>query len=294
MSLFNFKRKELTPEEAERRKKRAVVRYFTIVTSKFAKLVLLNLIYFACLIPLLFGIFTFACSTFQISPELIQKIPFLHVPVYLTSVVYTFCAPLAVILFLVSFLAYGPLTAGLTFCVRNLATERHFWISDMFSRAKSNLKQGIAIGLIDMLVLFSAMMYITLDLSTVSGGSLAFYSVLRIAAIAIAVVYFVARFYTYTIMVTVELPVKHIYRNAFLFCLPGFFRNIVALFLSFVILYSFTSTPKIDIILISTLLFSLARFSVVFATYKVIDQYLIKPAEKKDEEPESTNSEITE
>ncbi len=285
MALFNFKRKDVTPEN-DNRKKRAIVRYFEILISKFSKLVLLNLAYFACLIPMICGVILLICGIFEVSPEMVETFYFLHLIVWISSKVVSFSAPLAIILFLASLIVYGPLTAGLTYCARNIATGRHIWISDLFTRAKRNFKQGIALGVIDIVLMFSLVMYAAADLSAVQGGMLLFYQIMRIAAFVIALIYFVARFYTYSIAVTFELSIKDIFKNSLIFCVLGFFKNLLAILICFIAVFSFISTPKIDIVLIGTLLFSLCRYSVLFSTYPIIDEYMLKPTQKPEEESE--------
>ena len=281
MSLFNLKRKDVTPD-TDKREKRAFVRYFEILIANFMKVVLVNLIYFACLLPLLCGLTTFVCGFLGLSAAAVESFFFVHLFVWLTSVVTSFSWVIALLLFVASLIAYGPLTAGLTFCMRNIATGRHIWISDLFSRAKSNLKQGIALGLIDVLVVLSFVFYISSDLSVLQGGGLIFYRVLKILAIAISVIYVVIRFYSYTIAVTFELPIKDIFKNCGIFIVLGFFKNILALLVCFLIIFGFISTPKIDIILIGSLMFALMRYSVIFCTYSVIDEYMIKPNEREE------------
>lgn len=280
MSFFNFKRKSVTPE-TDNRQKRGIVRYFEIVFTRFSKLVLLNLVYVLCIFPALCGLVTMIAGLLN-NAEVIENMYFLKFFFLITERVTTFFSPLAIGLFIVSALAYGPLTAGLTYCVRNLVTGRHVWISDLFSRAKSNLKQGLALGIIDIFVLFSLLLYISADLSALQGSTLVMYKVLKVVSVLISIIYLWVRFYTYSIAVTFELPLRDIFKNAFIFLVLGFFKNILALVVVFVIFTSFISTGVIDIILIGVLLFAIARFSAVFCTYPIIDKYMLKVNEKQE------------
>ena len=280
MSFFNFKRKSVTPEN-DNREKRAIVRYFEIVFTKFSKLVLLNLICFLCALPLLCGIVMMICASFDLT-KYIESIYFMEFLFKLAAKVMSFSMPVALILFFASLLAYGPLMAGLTFCVRNLATGRHIWISDLFSKAKSNLKQGIALGIIDIVVAFSMFLYFTANISAMQGGAVMMYKVLRIVSVIVTLLYIAIRFYTYSMAVTFELPIRDLFKNAFIFLVLGFFKNIIAFVACGFILISFVSTPKIDIVLIATIVLSLARFTAVFTTYPIIDKYMLKVAEKED------------
>jgi len=283
MAFFNFRKNPVTPEN-DNRKKRGFVRYFEIVFTKFTKFVLLNLIYFACMLPLICGAVTLLCGSFDISRFLeAGAFYFIKFLLKISLTVMGFSMPLALVLFFASLVAYGPLTAGLTFCVRNLATGRHIWISDLFSKAKSNFKQGLALGIIDAVVFFSLFLYITADVSAVQGGSASLYSVLKIVSLVVTLLYLAVRFYTYSMVVTFELPLRDIFKNAFIFLVLGFFKNIIAFVVCGFILTSFISTPKIDIVLIAAIMLSLSRFSAVFITYPIIDKYMLKVKEKEED-----------
>ncbi len=284
MAFFNFNRKSVTPE-TDNRQKRGIVKYFEIVFTKFSKLVLLNLIYVICLFPALCGLITMIGGLIN-NPEIVDQMYFLKFFYIITDRVVRFSPPLAIGLFIISALAYGPLTAGLTYCVRNLVTGRHIWISDLFSRAKSNLKQGLALGIIDIFVLFSMLLYVSADLSALQGTTLVMYKILKIVSIIISIIYVWVRFYTYAIAVTFELPLRDIFKNAFIFLVLGFFRNILAFVVSFVIVTSFVTVQIIDIILMGVLMFAIARFSAVFCTYPIIDKYMLKVKEKQDSNEE--------
>lgn len=284
MAFFNFKRKSVTPE-TDNRQKRGIVRYFEIVFTKFSKFVLLNLVYVLCLFPALCGVVTIIGGLID-NPEIINQMYFLKFFYVITDRVTSFFPPLAIGLFVLSAFFYGPLTAGLTYCVRNLATGRHIWISDLFSRAKSNFKQGLALGIIDILVFFSLLLYISADLSALQGSLLIMYRVLKIASLIISVLYVWVRFYTYSIAVTFELPLRDIFKNSFIFLVLGFFRNILAFVVAFVIITSFVSTRVIDIILIAVLMFTLARFSAIFCTYPIIDKYMLQVKQKEESNEE--------
>ncbi len=265
--------------------KRAFFKYIELFTSRFSKLILLNLAYFVCILPLFCGVIYFLCTMYQIPPELLKPFFLVHLVLYVISYI---PGPVALILFLASALAYGPLTAGLTHAVKCIVTEKHIWVSDIFSRAKSNLKQGMFFGILDLAIFFSFLFYTSADLSTLIGGAEIFYKTARILIIIISIIYFMIRFYSYTIAVSFELSVKDIIKNCLIFCVLGFFRNILAIICVFLIVFSFTSTPRIDVVLTAVLLFSLCRFTAVFITYPTVEKYMIKLPNKKAKKEKQT------
>ena len=207
MQLFNSK------NDSQQKEKRAVFKYFEIIFSKASKLIQLNLIYFACILPIFCGALYFACIIFDVSAELIEQFYFLHLSVWLTA---NIPFPVFVILLMVSLILYGPFTAGFTYCIRNIATEKHFWISDFFEQAKKNFKQGIVFGIIDMVVFFSCLMYLAANTSGLEGTQLVVMRITQIFSLIITVLYIWVRFYSYTISVTFELKISDIFKNCFI------------------------------------------------------------------------------
>ncbi len=277
MSIFNRNKTERSVGNDEG-KKRAIFRYFEILYRNFSKIVPLNFFYFLCILPLFVGVISAVCVLMGVSVETIESMFFVHLSVWITTAI---PRPVFIVLFVLSLIAYGPLTAGLTHCVMNLVSGKHVFITDLFVRAKKNLKQGIAFGLLDMFVLFSVLLYISSNPAAASGGTFYFYQIAKIVAIIVAVVYFCMRFYTYAIAVKFELSVKDILKNSWIFFVLGFFRNILAIFVILFVLSTCISTPKIDIVLLGTVFFSVARFSASFATYHIIDEYMLKTANIK-------------
>ncbi len=268
---------------SELKKKNSFVTFFELVYRKFPKLVLLNLVYFLCILPLICGAFYTVLVLFQPSPEIIDNtyaakilLKLIELP-WLPSIV-------KILLCSVSALAFGPLTCGFTYVIRCHATEQHAWFSDFFSRAKENWKQGLALGVLDVLLCLSLLLYLSMDLSVVSGSYFYFMSVMKYLAILIMLVYFMMRFYTYTIAVSVELKLKDIFKNSLLFVVLGFFKNILALILIAVVVFSFLSTSYVDIVLSCTILFSFSSFIAMYLTFPIVKKYMYPEETKEIEE----------
>lgn len=258
-------------------KKRAIFRFFETIVNNFSKLILVNLVYFLCILPMFFGAVYFFCILF-ISPEstLVQNSSFIHMTMWALGGIINFLGPIiAGIIFVLSCIIYGPLTAGLTYCTRNIVQKRIVFVSDLFTKAKENLKQGILLGLIDIFVAASFMLYLASDSSALVGNYALAFKIVKILAILICIAYLCVRFYTYTMCVTFNLQLKHIFGNALRFLVLGFFKNLIAILIITLIIVSFLSTPRIDIILIITLFFSILRFSVQFATFPIIEKYML-------------------
>jgi len=70
-----------------------------------------------------------------------------------------------------------------------------------------------------------------------------------------------------------------------LFLVLGFFKNILALLLIAVVIFSFLSTSYIDMVLTCTILFSFSGFITMYLTFPVIKKYMY-PAESEEIEVE--------
>ena len=273
-----------TSEKTSEKEKRAFIKYFEIIFSNASKLISLNLIYFLFLIPLLCVSIYTICILFNISPEIIQSVYFMHLAVWITESV---PLPVVLTLFVFSAIIYGPLTAGFTYCIRNIAASKHCWVSDMFSKAKTNFKQGLVFGLVDLIVISSCVLYLASNTSMLGGSGLITFRIAQILSVIVTLIYVWIRFYSYTIAVTFDMKIKDIFKNTLIFCVLGFFRNIVAIFVSAFIIFTFVSTPRVDIVLIAVLIFSLCRFTAVFSTYPVIEKYMLKASLTYDSKAET-------
>ena len=270
--------------DANERKKNTVFRFFELLVRKITRLVILNILYLICILPLVCAVVTLGVTIFGISPEVVQNTVFVNIIMRLSFWIPT---PLAIALVCISAIFYGPITCGFTYCMKNLAIERHVWYSDLFSKAKENFKQGIIIGFIDIIVFTSCALYLCMDISAVTGTMYYYYTILRILAVIISVFYVFMRYYLYTIIVSFYLPIKAILKNAYIFAVLGFGRNLLVTAIIILTVFSLTSTPYLDIFLTATFTFSFCGFLANYATYPIIKKYMLDVEEKVLPEPES-------
>lgn len=284
MGLFNNKPGFLKPGkgvERNARKKNAFFRFFELLYRKFTKLFILNIIYAICILPIICGVIVLVTGAFQLSDELVRGSFLISNVMHIVSNMPSW---LSIALLVIDLIFFGPLTAGFTYMLRNYSTERHAWLSDFFSRAMANFKQGLLFGLLDAVVFLSVILYLAADISGLKGsGMYYFYFILKTAACLIAVFYVFMRYYTYTIAVTFELPIKDILKNAAIFAVLGFVRNVIATVAIASAVFAFTSTWIIDAVLILTFLFAFCGFIGMFSTYPIVQKYMM-PKDDDDEE----------
>ncbi len=276
MGLFDRKPSFLKPGkgvERNERKKNAFFRFFELLYRRFTKLFILNIIYAICILPIICGVIVLLTGAFQLSDEVVRGSFLISNVLHIIS---NIPPALSLALLVIDLIFFGPLTAGFTYMMRNYSTERHAWLSDLFSRAKANFKQGLVLGLIDTVVFLSVILYLAADISGLQGSGMYYlYFALKTAACLIAVFYVFMRFYTYTIAVTFELSIKDILKNSAIFAVLGFVRNVIASIAIASAVFAFTSTWIIDAVLILAFLFSFCGFIGMFSTYPVIKKYML-------------------
>ena len=261
-------------KNTEQRRKNKFFAFFELLYHKFPKLVALNLVYFICILPLICAAFYLVLGLFEVSPAIIDNTYAAKVFLKLGGIPWL-PSVIKGALVLASAIAFGPLTCGFSYVIRNHATAQHAWFSDFFSRAKENWKQGIALGIIDIVLCVCLILYLAMDVSVVASTSY-YYVILCMKYIAIfaSVLYFMMRFYMYTIAVSVELKLRDIFRNARLFLVLGAGRNLLSLIIIVIAVFSFLSTSFIDIVLLATFLFSFCAFVATYLTFPVIKKYM--------------------
>lgn len=188
----------------------------------------------------------------------------------------------------------GLSAVGMTYVVRGIVRSEYVstW-SDFFGAIKKNFKQGIIISVLDALILF-ILGYDFIQYRANAGAFL--YGTFYIAIIVFLLTYLVMRYYIYTILVTFDLPITKIFKNAFLLSVLGIKRNIVLLLGSALVVFAsinlFLILPGIGLILPGIFTIALLWYIGIYCTYPVINKYMIEPYYK--EHPEELPKESDE
>ena len=189
----------------------------------------------------------------------------------------------------------GLSAIGMTYVIRGIVRREYVspW-SDFFGAIKKNFRQGIFISVLDALFLF----ILGYDLVQYRANAGTFiYGTFYIAIIIFLLTYLVMRYYIYTILITFDLPIRKIFKNAFLLTVLGLKRNIVLLlgsaFVVFASIYVFLLFPNVGLILPGIFTISLLWFIGIYCTYPVIDKYMIEPyyEEHPEERPKEPDEE---
>ncbi len=191
------------------------------------------------------------------------------------------------------FLTFGWQHVGAYYNIRSLVRgDSCFLLSDYFYAIKKNWKQGLFFGMIDFIVitLLGFDLYYFL-LSTGDFLSGIFYAII----IFLCLLYTVMRFYIYPMMITFDLSIRKLLKNALIFSLLGIKRNLmallgIALILGanlFLIFFGLSRGVSVFIVLPFFYLLPLLSFIGVYAAYPNIKRYMIDPYKENATPPEA-------
>ena len=315
--FFDYNR-DNRPDAVEEDTTPTLKRYFKLLARRFWKLITLNLMMLPLIIPALVCFYLYvsmrqtpvagevlfpqllganAVSATPTSTLLFDLFGAQqNIPVFTT---WTYIGMGICIAFLV--ITFGWQNIGAAYIVRNMVRgEAVFVWSDYFYAIKRNLKQGFFLGLIDAVILFT----LGFDISYFWGrGGTFTLDVGFYLTIALIVLYFLMRFYIYLLIVTFDLSIYKILKNALIFSLLGFKRNIMGVLgialitaLHVMLLLLLISTPLSGLPIILPFLWYMAAvtFTSAYAAYPVIDRYMIAPYANQEDEEETEEESVEE
>ncbi len=225
-------------------KKRGFFRFFELVGRKFWNFTKISPMYVAFLLPVFILYFLTAPFVLNLFSTQVEDGVTLMFFGYIISNLF------------VSLLGGGPVTAGVTYIMRNYANEEHAWIwSDFKDNTKSNFKQSLVVFLIDIAVL--VLFYVAFMVYSSLGGS---FNLLKYIVCVLFFLYITMHFYIYPMMVTFKLSLKDLYRNAILFAFAKLPLNI---FVVFVLVF-------IHIVLPAMIILHAGKFVAIFAVLFVL------------------------
>ncbi|MBR7112471.1 MAG: hypothetical protein IKC75_06095 [Clostridia bacterium] len=213
----------------------------------------------------------------------------LNVPVLTTG-------RLVVIAIMIGFtvITWGWQNVGAAYNLRSLVRgDSAFLWSDYFYAIRRNLKQGLLFGILDLtlIVVLAADIFFFYPLSQGFGYGLMYGLVL-----ALGILYLTMRFYIYPMMITFDLSIYKLLKNALLFTMLGIKRNVLAVLGIFfvvilnavAILWGLSVGFTVPLILPFFYLLALLGFISMYAAYPAIKRYMIDPYEVSDEDEDIT------
>lgn len=244
--------------------------FFIVLQVRFWKLIQLNLLYSIFWIPAFIVIYINLMAMAQ-SPEVFQAAENLRGFVLTMLIQLLPCMIIA-----------GPATAGTSYVIRNWARDEHAWVwSDFKDAWKQNWKESILIMLINGLALI--IFYVNLIFYTVYAQRSLIYLVLRYLILVMGIIYAMMNMFIFPMLVTYELKIRQILKNALIFTiaeLPRAFVVFLLAFLLFGVVFHFSLSFIIPFFLIGLTFPMLITIS--FANW-VFNKYLNKKSQEHEE-----------
>lgn len=265
-------------------KKPPYIRYFQLMGRKYGKLMQLNLLF---LVPFVIAV-ALMLVLFFFFPHFSLRVGIqddLAVDINLW-----FLCVVPIPLFLIS-----PFWAGMTYVTRNFAREEHaFVFSDFMDAVKNNWKPFLLNGL----VLYIAWMLLSFSMIYYYYQT-AFNSMMIIPfalCFLIAVILLFCQYYIPLMIVTFDLPLRKIYRNALIFAIIGLWRNLLLTIIFGAVLFLFSAfftslvTIVIGLAFILLCLFSFVSYSTNFIVYPLVEKLMIQPYYNNQEKTEENKN----
>ncbi len=274
--------------------------FFKLFGRKFTKLLSVNLYMLLGLIPLVILAYLFFTGektptvTSPLYPALFGASQVVQSPVFAPLFAahgiqfqLPFMTPLSTLALigaaLVWLLTFGYINVGTTYILRSLVRrEPVFMWSDFWYAIRRNKKQGLLMGILDLAVLG----LLIFDLVYFYGlvGSFAM-DMMFFLIIALLLIYNFMRYYLYLMLITFDLPMGKLIKNAFIFSVVGIKRNVMALLgmlamliINYILIMLLAPLGLIVVVILPLLYFpGCAGFMAAYAAWAKIEDLMIKP-----------------
>ena len=200
-------------------------------------------------------------------------------------------------LLIVTVLTWGWQNVGATYNLRSLVRgDSCFLFSDYFYAIRRNLKQGFIFGILD----FAIIALLLFDLYYFSSlAGIFVFGVMYVMMIALFVIYVFMRFYIYHMMITFDLSIRKLLKNALIFSMLGIKRNLagflgialVAALNVAIIVPCLSVGFSVPLVLPLFYFPALAGFIAAYAAFPNIQRYMIDPYESSVNEESDTSAE---
>ncbi|MCL2633332.1 MAG: DUF624 domain-containing protein [Oscillospiraceae bacterium] len=172
----------------------------------------------------------------------------------------------------------GPATAALTQVMRKFVVEQPIFVfEEFFSSFKRNFKQAFIVGLLD--VVFILFFLVTLfDYSSRINADPDIMNYAMIAMTMVSgVIFLTLNLYIYPQIVSLQLSLPAMFKNAVILGVAGLKRNAVTVLCYIGVISVFVLTLPYSVAFLPLAPFSWLAFLSVFNAYPVIQQYIVNP-----------------
>ncbi len=239
--------------------------FFDIFIRKFWKLIEINLLFCICCIPFF--------------------IPFVLTVMYLPSNAVLYYISL------IPLIGIAVNISGLTYILRNFTRQEHAFLwMDFKDTVKKNWRQSLIVGAVDFVVIFLLVFSIRFYYANLATNG--FFVIPFALCILFTIIITFMHYYIFVMLITFDLKIKQIFKNAFIFSFAGVGHNIlITLFCGIIILIAYSFWP-VSFLFIPFITISLIGFIIVFNVWPTIKKFMIP--ELPDEEVTKENAPIFE
>ena len=177
-------------------------------------------------------------------------------------------------------LTFGPVRVGVTYIVRNLFRGKPvFVMQDFFDTIKRNFRQAMIYGILDLGIVF--LLIFDIIFFNLNYGMNFVLDTMLFMVWCLALLYYFMRPYIYLMIVTFDLSLFKMFKNAIRFTVLGVKRNfmfllgtIILLLLEYVLMFAYFPLAVImPFVIIPAMIVTMS----VYAAYPKIQQYMIDP-----------------
>ncbi len=240
--------------------------FWEIFFRKFWKIIQANLLYVLCFVPMVLSLFLLILWGSGSVLGIVVSVVALAVSAGLG----------------------GAATAGVTYVMRNYAREQHSFLgSDFIDAVKNNWKQASITGILQTLggfiVYYSASFYY----ANIQNSN--FYVVLFGITLLLGILLLFSSYYVYLLMITIDLKLIPLYKNALIMSILGLKTNFITTFFLALIIVPTVLFFPITIILIVLIVPAWVQLILCFNSYQYVKKFCIDPyyANQEDGVPDS-------
>ena len=177
-------------------------------------------------------------------------------------------------------LTFGPVRVGVTYILRNIVRgEPVFLWSDFWYAIKRNLRQAFIYGIMDVAIIF--LIVYDIMFFNLNYGENMVINTMFFMSLMLALLYAFMRIYIYLMLITFDLSIFKMFKNALSFTVLGIKRNmmallgmVVVLMINYLLLAVFF---PLGVILPFIIVPSLCILMGIYAAFPVIKKWMIDP-----------------
>ena len=143
---------------------------------------------------------------------------------------------------------------------------------------KKNWKQSLGASFINIIV--GMILLLTIPFYYQNSTANKLFIIPLVLCSLLAVVFLFMQYYIYVMIITFDLSLKQIYKNAFIFAFMGLGRNILITIIIGILSFFAFILPKLGLLFSFLFLLSFCGFLINFATWPLVQKLMIDPYNK--------------